>query len=229
MTANERTRPLRPRLVRRERSPRSTEPETTAAPPTASASTSSPTALAASAAPTAPARPTQPQRRSAATQPPARYDTQFIPFWFVGRVVQLAVWFGCAISFAIGTVGNIGLFGGDLRQANGWPYVTSSQFLIPLVPSTFYQFVVQMFQFYAARKYGQSSWQYRATLAFSVAPSCWTYGLIVVPWVWSSTRLWWGEVWLVRLPTIAILLIAALVVVVLNDMIQEWILVKQEG
>jgi hypothetical protein len=215
---------VRPRLVRR--------PKAKAAP----ADQQVQPAAAEEAMPPAAAPPAPRSQQSATPAPrkqitPApRYDTQVIPFWFVGRVVQLAVWFGCFLSFLATTVGNIGLFGGDLAQAAlGWRYFTSPAFLVPFVPSIPYQFVVQMFQFYAARKYGQSSWQYRTTLGFSVVPSGWTYGRVVVPWVWSIAAVSWGDVWLIRLPMVAALLVAGVVVIVLNDMIQEWILVKREA
>lgn len=162
---------------------------------------------------------------SAASKPAPSYSTQIIPFEVVAWIVRLLARLFCIPSFAVGVVGNIGLFGGSvvaLYQAPG-TYIHTN--VLIFVVSGLCQLVIQLCQIYTAKMYGRSSPTYRFFVALSVLPSGWTYGMALVPLAGSA--LLWGNVWLIRIPIYILTPIALLIVLWLNDIIQEVILVKE--
>ncbi len=156
------------------------------------------------------------------------YRTQIIPFWLIGRVWQGLTWLVCLLSFGIGVAGNIGMFLlpdlGERGTLAVWIDRSSAQLGLAVAGALVYQIIIQVCQFYTAKVYGRRSLLYRFFLACSNLPSLWTYGLVIV--VWAGSAWLWGNLWLIRVPIYIVSAFALLIVLVLNDMLQEWILVR---
>lgn len=170
-----------------------------------------------------------PEAAPAAAPPPTipAYRTQVIPFWLIARAVQWGMWFACMLSFGISWLGNIGMFGGDLRHlvAGRLGYVQAAALVFGC--AFLYQLVIQVGQFYAATRYGRSSRPYRTLVLFSVVPSLYSYGVVVIPWAGSAHL--WGEAWPIRLLAYGGSAMLLFIVLWLNDAYQEQVLVRKAG
>ncbi len=160
----------------------------------------------------------------AATPP---YRTQVIPFWLIARAVQWGMWGACALSFAVSWLGNLGMFGGDVRLFVGAPLGYAQRVPLVLACALLYQLAVQTGQFYAATRYGRRSRAYRVLLLLSVLPSLYSYGVVVIPWAGSAIL--WGDAWPIRLLAYAGSAMLLFVVLWLNDSYQEQVLVAKPG
>ncbi len=166
-----------------------------------------------------------------AATPPAPavpvYRTQIIPFWLIARAVQCGMWFACLLSFGVSWLGNIGMFGGDVRQLVTDPIGYARDTAVVLGCAFLYQLVIQTGQFYAATRYGRSSRSYRLLVLLSVIPSMYSYGVVLIPWVGSAYL--WGTAWMIRLLAYAGSAMLLFVVLWLNDAYQEQVLVRKSG
>lgn len=187
---------IRPRFVRRRRTPESASP----------------------------VQPSESVQHVATSSVPS-YSTQLIPFEVVAWLVKWFARLACIPSFAIGIIGNIGMFGGSVAALYATPlrYVQGHSAIFGA--SAIYQLIIQLCQIYTARIYGRSSRPYRFFVALSVVPSTWTYGVVLVPWAGSET--FWGTMWLIRIPIYILVAITLNSVLWLNDFVQEVILVKE--
>jgi hypothetical protein len=156
---------------------------------------------------------------------PPVYSTQLIPFEAVAWLVRWLARLACIPSFAVGVIGNIGMFGGSIVDLYAAPlgYLQAKSPIF--IASGIYQLIIQLCQIYTAKMYGRDSASYRFFVALSVLPSAWTYGIVLV--VWAGSAVLWGNVWLIRIPIYVITPVVLIAVLWLNDMVQEVILVKE--
>lgn len=152
------------------------------------------------------------------------YSTQVIPFEAIAWLVRWLARLACIPSFAIGVIGNIGMFGGSVAALSVQPLTYIESAWAAFLAAGIYQLIIQLCQIYTAKMYGRASHSYRFFVALSVLPSTWTYGVVLVPLTGSAIL--WGDVWLIRIPLYVLTPIVLTIVLWLNDLTQEVILVK---
>lgn len=153
-------------------------------------------------------------------------DTRIIPFWLIEYLWNGLTALLLMASFAVGVIGNIGMFVWPNIPALGTIGVWQEWAWGDLAWAALYQLIVQSCQAYAARVYGRRSRLYALFLAVSVAPSLWTYGLVVVPWVVRVAAWLWADSWLVDLIAGGGAAVLLTFVLVANDVLQERRLIR---
>lgn len=154
---------------------------------------------------------------------PAALTTQIVPRSGVLRLYRLIQWIVCLLCFVVTTLGNIGMFGADIRLVLDRAVWFDRAWQLAVVAGAGMQLVVQIGQW--ANANNKQGLAYRAWLAASVIPSCITYLPLLVPL--AASVAFWGELIIYRWSAGAGAALLTTLVLIGVDVLQEKILLKE--